>query len=400
LARPDFRSQAARRLAAERVEHTPALIDLLRPDEHGTVTEVHHLPIGRISSDPEQPRQRFDEGALQDLAASIREHGILQPILVRPRADGHFQLIAGERRWRAARMAGLTEVPAIVELIDDEAALEIAIIENLQREDISPLEEADLFERMTTRHGYSLRKLAQKLGKDKGYIENRLRLADAPPEVRELVAARSDTLSAAYELMKVSDPRKRRRLAAQVATGELSLVKLRQRIEGRRPTAAPETALGEPPEHGPPEHPLGEPPETSADEDDDALLRVMVAVPVEAAGEPSKEVADVEAQTTAPARSLAPMTQADGAASDIGRATEHLASAVNELADALRWDTSLSVATSADRQQFAKYLTVAKIKLENAIAVVRAGGPRGPAGGAADMGRPAEYDARTPLQRG
>ena len=203
MARPDFRTQASQRLAAERTEHTPALIDLLRPDEHGEVTEVRHLPIGRISSNPDQPRQHFDEEALQDLAASIREHGILQPVLVRPRADGHFQLVAGERRWRAARIAGLMEIPAIVEHIDDEAALEIAIIENLQREDISPLEEAEMFDRMTSQHGYSLRKLAQKLGKDKGYIENRLRLADAPPEVRQLVSVRSDTLSAAYELMKV-----------------------------------------------------------------------------------------------------------------------------------------------------------------------------------------------------
>ncbi len=238
MARPDFRTQAAERLANERTEYTPVLIDLISPDEPGTITEVHHIPIERISSNPNQPRQTFDADALQDLAASIREHGILQPVLVRPRADGHFQLIAGERRWRAARIAGLREIPAIVESFDDEAALEIAIIENLQREDISPLEEAEMFERMTTQHGYSLRKLAQKLGKDKGYIENRLRLADAPPEVRELVATRSDTLSAAYELMKVSDPRTRRRLAGQVATGELSLAKLRQRIQGRAPVPA------------------------------------------------------------------------------------------------------------------------------------------------------------------
>ncbi|HKZ90680.1 MAG TPA: ParB/RepB/Spo0J family partition protein, partial [Candidatus Limnocylindrales bacterium] len=231
MARPDFRSQAAQRLAAERTEHTPALIDLLSPDEHTAVTEVRHLAIGRISSNPNQPRQRFDEEALQDLAASIREHGILQPVLVRPRADGHFQLVAGERRWRAARIAGLLEVPAIVENIDDEAALEISIIENLQREDISPLEEAQMFERMTTRHGYSLRKLAQKLGKDKGYIENRLRLADAPPEVRDLVAVRSDTLSAAYELMKLEGKRRRRSLAKQILAGQLTLIRLHDRVE-------------------------------------------------------------------------------------------------------------------------------------------------------------------------
>ena len=126
----------------------------------------------------------------------------------------------------------------MIEEIDDDTALEIAIIENLQREDLSPLDEALMYERMTHDHGYSVRKLAQKLGKDKGYIENRLRLADAPAEVKQLVSLRKDTLSHAYELLKVEDPKKRRRLAEQVASGELSLVKLRDKIEGRRPITA------------------------------------------------------------------------------------------------------------------------------------------------------------------
>jgi ParB family chromosome partitioning protein len=322
----------------------PALIDLLRPDEHGPVTEVRRLAIDRISSNPGQPRRHFDEEALADLAASIREHGILQPVLVRPRADGHFQLVAGERRWRAARLAGLTEVPAIVEQIDDESALEIAIIENLQREDISPLEEAEMFDRMTTQHGYSLRKLAQKLGKDKGYIENRLRLADAPAEVRDLVSVRSDTLSAAYELMKVSDSRKRRRLASQVANGELSLVKLRERIEGRpRPEPRPAT--------------------------DEVATLPLEAVARADAADPAADAVGIMGAA------------ADGAGGmDIDEATEHLMRAVNELAAALQTDGSLSVATSSERQQFAKYLTISKIKLENAIAVVRSGGPRGGVG--------------------
>src|SRR6185312_5846131 len=123
--------------------------------------------------------------------------------------------------------------------IDDDTALEISIIENLQREDISPLDEAAMYDRMVTEHGYSIRKLADKLGKDKGYVENRLRLADTPPEVRQLVSLRKDTLSHAYELMKVEDPKKRRRLADQVVRGELSLVKLREKIEGRPPRVAP-----------------------------------------------------------------------------------------------------------------------------------------------------------------
>ncbi len=117
-----------------------------------------------------------------------------------------FQLIAGERRWRASKIAGHHSIPALVEDIDDDTAMEISIIENLQREDISPLDEAAMYDRMIRDHGYSIRRLAEKLGKDKGYLENRLRLADAPPEVRELVSLRKDTLSHAYELMKVEDP--------------------------------------------------------------------------------------------------------------------------------------------------------------------------------------------------
>ena len=111
MAKPDFRSQAAARLATERTEYTPALIDLLKPEDPSTVTDVRHLPVDRVYSNPDQPRQHFHEGALEDLAASIREHGVLQPVLVRPKPDGDYQIIAGERRWRAARIAGLTESP-------------------------------------------------------------------------------------------------------------------------------------------------------------------------------------------------------------------------------------------------------------------------------------------------
>jgi ParB family chromosome partitioning protein len=353
LARTDFRSQAAQRLAEERTGYTPALIDLLKPDDPSSVTDVRRLPLDRVHSNPAQPRQRFDEEALQDLAASIREHGVLQPVLVRPRDDGDFQIVAGERRWRAARMAGLEQIPVIVEQIDDEAALEIAIIENLQREDISPLEEAEMFERMTTEHGYSLRKLATKLGKDKGYVENRLRIARAPDEIRELVAERSDTLSAAYELMKVEDRRKRRRLARQVAAGELSLVKLRQRIEGRPapgPAAQPDASES-----------------TATDELEAVAAEDLASVPV-----------IVDEGTPSALEQAVAMLERSETAADIDQASEHLTTAVNELAEALRTDPALVEASEVERQQFAKYLTLAKIKLENAIAVVRAGDHREP----------------------
>jgi ParB family chromosome partitioning protein len=209
-----------------------------REAQHGIVSllasrgpnSIKELPVEKVVPNPEQPRMTFHEETLQELAASIREHGVLQPILVRPAGDD-FQIIAGERRWRASKLAGKETIPAIVERFDDATALEIALIENLQREDLSPLDEAIIYKKMTDELGYSIRNLAGKLGKDKGYVENRLRLATAPDDVREMVAARYDTLSAAYELMKIEDKRRRKSLAKQVVAGKLTLIRLRDKVE-------------------------------------------------------------------------------------------------------------------------------------------------------------------------
>jgi ParB/RepB/Spo0J family partition protein len=332
LARPDFRAAAARRLSEER-ELPPAIVSLLSPETTHRSTGVKVIPVDRIESNPQQPRLAFDESTLEELAASIREHGVLQPILVRPIGENHFQLIAGERRWRASKIAGMASIPALVEDIDDDTAMEISIIENLQREDISPLDEAAMYDRMIKEHGYSIRRLADKLGKDKGYLENRLRLADAPPEVRALVSLRKDTLSHAYELMKVSDPRKRKKLADQVARNELSLVKLRERIEGRPARPA---ADGEP-------------------EGTEVATAPMPAEP------------DVEGWTAH-----------HGAAEPVRddtlvAAKQQLNDAVEEMLDVIRNPEVLSAIGSTDRTNLAKYLTIAKLRLENAIAVVRTG---------------------------
>ncbi|HTS14408.1 MAG TPA: ParB/RepB/Spo0J family partition protein [Candidatus Sulfotelmatobacter sp.] len=334
MARPDFRGTAARRLSEER-ELSPTIISLLSPEGQTKATSSRLVPVDRIEANPDQPRTRWDEAALEDLAASIREHGVLQPVLIRPLDGGRYQLVAGERRWRAAKKAGLQTVPAMIEEIDDDTALEIAIIENLQREDLSPLDEALMFERMTADHGYSVRKLAQKLGKDKGYIENRLRLADAPPEVQQLVSLRKDTLSHAYELLKVEDPRKRRRLAEQVARGELSLVKLRDRVEGRRSTR---------PRNG-------------------------AEVPVKGAD----DTAPVDEATAAwtGVRPLKPLTD-----DSLVNAKDHLAEALAELVQVLEDPKALGEIGGVDRSNLAKYLTIVKLRLENAIAVVRAGEPK------------------------
>ncbi|HET7676614.1 MAG TPA: ParB/RepB/Spo0J family partition protein [Candidatus Limnocylindrales bacterium] len=332
MARPDFRGTAARRLSEER-ELSPSIISLLSPEGTPKSGSVRQIPLDRIEANPEQPRLSFDPETLNELAASMREHGVLQPVLVRPLEGGRYQLIAGERRWRAAHIAGLTTIPAMIEEIDDDTALEIAIIENLQREDLSPIDEALMYERMTTEHGYSLRKLAQKLGKDKGYIENRLRLADAPAEIKQLVSLRKDTLSHAYELLKVGDERKRRKLAEQVARGELSLVKLREKIEGR-----------------PRRQRVDEDEPATADVEDDAAA--------------ASDEEDALSAWTGVRRG--PIGD-DSLVAAKGRLSE----ALDELVGVLRSPEAISGIGEVDRGNLAKYLTIAKLKLENAIALVR-----------------------------
>ena len=334
MARTDFRATAARRLSEES-ELTPAIVSLLSPGGTTRSVGVRIVHVERIEPNPEQPRLVFEQEALAELAASIREHGVLQPILVRPLGPNTYQIVAGERRWRASRLAGLETIPALIEEIDDDTALEIAIIENLQREDLSPLDEATMFDRMVHEHGCSIRKLADKLGKDKGYLENRLRLADAPPEIRELVSLRKDSLSHAYELMKVEDPKKRRRLTAQVARGELTLIKLRDKIEGRRARPATPT--------------------------DEANI------------EASSPTVATDTDTTegwSKARPSPAIT--DDSLLD---AKQGLADAVETLVALLRSPELRGAIPSTDRANLAKYLTIAKLKLENAIAIVRSDNP-------------------------
>jgi ParB family transcriptional regulator, chromosome partitioning protein len=333
LARTDFRAAAARRLSEER-ELSPAIVSLLSQEPSTRSVGVRAIPLDRIEPNPQQPRLAFNEETLQELANSVTEHGVLQPILVRPLEGGRYQLIAGERRWRASKLAGLETIPSLIEDIDDDTALEIAIIENLQREDISPLDEAAMYDRMVHEHGYSIRKLADKLGKDKGYLENRLRLADAPPEVRELVSLRKDTLSHAYELMKVEDPKKRRKLAEQVAAGQLTLIKLREKVEGRR-VARPRDDRETEPAYEP----------ESSEQD-------------EAEGQDGWDAAPVAV---------------DISEDSLVNARQQLSEAVEDLVGVLRSPEVVRSLPDTDRSNLAKYLMINKLKLENAIALVRSG---------------------------
>jgi ParB family transcriptional regulator, chromosome partitioning protein len=224
--RKSFRD-AGDRIFQQETESQPGIISLLAAR---TPTAVRDIPLEKVVPNPGQPRMTWHEDTLAELGASIREHGVLQPILVRPSGD-EYEIIAGERRWRASKLAGKETIPASVERFDDATALEIALIENLQREDLSPLDEAVIYKKMTDELGYSIRNLATKLSKDKGYVENRLRLASAPDDVRDMVAQRYDTLSAAYELMKLENKRRRQSLAKQIIGGKLTLLRLHDQVE-------------------------------------------------------------------------------------------------------------------------------------------------------------------------
>ncbi|MCB5202192.1 ParB/RepB/Spo0J family partition protein [Neorhizobium sp. T786] len=163
------------------------------------------VPIEHVSRNPRNPRRQFDEGDLQDLASSIRQHGIVQPVVVRPVED-RYEIIAGERRWRAAQLAGLHEIPVIVRDVDDRTALEIAIVENVQRADLNPLEEALGYDQLIAEYGYTQNDLGGIIGKSRSHVANSLRLLKLPEPVRDMLSSGDLSAGHARALITTSDP--------------------------------------------------------------------------------------------------------------------------------------------------------------------------------------------------
>lgn len=157
---------------------------LISSTERGTegITEV---PISAIVPNPDQPRRSVNEASIEELAASIREHGVLQPVIVQPLSDGRYQLVAGERRWRAARVAGLGTIPAIIRQVSDEERLELALVENVQREDISVVDAALAYRMLIERFGLTQEQVAERVGKSRAAVANTLRLLNLPVEILE-----------------------------------------------------------------------------------------------------------------------------------------------------------------------------------------------------------------------
>lgn len=164
------------------------------------------IPIEFIARSQRNPRRYFDENELQDLASSIRQHGIVQPVVVRTISADRYEIIAGERRWRAAQLAGFTEVPVIIRDVDDRTALELAIVENVQRSDLNPLEEAMGYEQLIAEHGYTQNDLGEIIGKSRSHVANSLRLLKLPDPVRDMLSDGSLSAGHARALVSTSDP--------------------------------------------------------------------------------------------------------------------------------------------------------------------------------------------------
>ena len=207
---------------------------------------ISHLSLSLVDPKSDQPRKNFDKAALEELAASIEENGLLQPILVREYGNGRYQIIAGERRFRASKIAGLSEIPAIILDKDDRKVAEIALIENIQREDLNPVEEAMAYRSLATEYGLTQAELSEKLGKSRSAIANTLRLLDLPDVILSMVADKTISEGHGRTLLGVKNPDDMLLLAKKTAELSLSVRQLEEEVK----------RINKPKKELPPEAPL------------------------------------------------------------------------------------------------------------------------------------------------
>jgi ParB family chromosome partitioning protein len=202
--------------------------------------DLRRIPVDLVDPNPRQPRTSFDDETIQALAESVRERGVLQPVLARPVAGGRYELIAGERRWRAAQLAGLTEVPALVRDRDDSEALEVALIENMAREDLNPVEEARACAALVEELGLTREDVGRRVGRSRVAVSNLLRLLDLPDEVLTLIERGSLTEGHGRALLLTDDHAERRRLGREAVASEWSVrvVEAKAREAGKAPARA------------------------------------------------------------------------------------------------------------------------------------------------------------------
>ena len=197
------------------------------------------IPLSQIESCRAQPRKSFDQEKLEELADSIRQHGVIQPLTVRKLSSGYYQIIAGERRWRAARMTELTEIPAVVIEADDQKAMELAMIENLQREDLNPMEEAEGFRALVANYGMTQEEAARRVGKSRSAVANAMRLLDLSPTLQELVTDGQLSAGHARAMLPLS-PGLRAEAAKAVIDGGLNVRQTEQLVKRLQDRAAAE----------------------------------------------------------------------------------------------------------------------------------------------------------------
>jgi len=197
--------------------------------------DADSIDIDRIKPNAGQPRKTFDEAGLADLAASIKEHGVIQPIIVRKKGKG-YEIVAGERRWRASRLAGLKEVPCLVRELSDEELMLFAIIENMQREDLNPVEEAEGLDRMISAYGLTQEQVSRSVGKSRPYITNSIRLLKLPESIKDMIADGRLTSGHARALLGITDTKKQLAIARKIADEGLS-VRTAEALAGNKKAA-------------------------------------------------------------------------------------------------------------------------------------------------------------------
>jgi ParB family chromosome partitioning protein len=212
-------------MAAKEKKGLGAGLGALFGEENVQGEDVSTLPLAKIEPRTEQPREFFDEQAMQSLADSIARYGLIQPITVRPLPSGYYQIIAGERRWRAARLAGLTEVPVRIMEADDRTTAELALVENLQREDLNPIEEAKGYQLLIEEYGFTQEEAAKSVGRSRPAVANALRLLNLSPEVMHLVETGELSAGHARALVSVSEPGLQLQAAKEILSKALSVRK-------------------------------------------------------------------------------------------------------------------------------------------------------------------------------
>ena len=200
-----------------------ALMGDLTAEEPASKSPYQFLPLHKVEPNPNQPRQDFDPEQLEALARSIQEHGVVQPLTVRPLPNGYYQIIAGERRWRAARMAELKEIPAVIMEADDKKTTELALIENLQRQDLNPVEEALGYQSLITDYGLTQEEAASRVGKSRPAVTNALRLLQLTPEILEMVRKGSLSAGHARAVLSLKSPQKQQQAAQKIVALGLSV---------------------------------------------------------------------------------------------------------------------------------------------------------------------------------